>query len=189
VVSTTAGFRGAVSLAVAIAVPQTLGNGDPFPGRDVIIFITAGVVALTLIVQGLLLPAVVRWARLPDDDGPVRERLLASRMATEAALEALDELATELGTSAEVIDSVRGDVEERLRVATAEADEGDGDESLELEQQHQQLRLALLQRERETVVRLRDEGRIDDEVLRSVQSQLDIEEVRLTRSAPDTPGE
>src|SRR3954452_18163189 len=67
VVSATAGFRGAVSLAAALAVPAVVSSGAAFPGRDTIVFVTAGVIAVTLVAQGLLLPAVVRWARLPED--------------------------------------------------------------------------------------------------------------------------
>src|SRR4051795_12386076 len=67
VVSAVAGFRGAVSLAIALSVPAALENGAPFPGRDDIIFVTTGVIVLTLLAQGPLLPAVVRWARLPHD--------------------------------------------------------------------------------------------------------------------------
>jgi monovalent cation/hydrogen antiporter len=66
VVNGVAGFRGAVSLAAALAVPQTVASGEPFPGRDLIVFVTAGVIAVTLL-QALVLPAVVRWARLPQD--------------------------------------------------------------------------------------------------------------------------
>src|SRR3954465_672678 len=69
VVSAVAGFRGAVSLAIALSVPAVLDNGNPFPGRDDIVFVTTGVIVLTLLVQGPLLPAVVRWARLPQDTG------------------------------------------------------------------------------------------------------------------------
>lgn len=63
-----AGFRGAVSLAIALSVPTTLANGDPSPGRADIVFITAGVILLALLVQGPLLPLVLRWANLPDDE-------------------------------------------------------------------------------------------------------------------------
>ncbi len=187
VVSTLAGFRGAVSLAAALAVPATLGNGDPFPSRDIIVFVTAGVVAMTLVVQGLLLPVAVRWAHFPDDDAPVQERQFASRAATEAGLDALPEVAGQLGTSDEVVERVRADFEEHLRVLNAEdGDEEDADATLANEEQYQQLRLALLQRKRETIVRLRDEGRIDDDVLRDMQAKLDIEEVRLNRATPDS---
>ena len=56
VVSSLSGFRGAVSLAAALAVPATVGSGQPFPGRDFIVFVTTGVIIVTLVVQGLLLP-------------------------------------------------------------------------------------------------------------------------------------
>jgi hypothetical protein len=67
VVSAAAGFRGAVSLAIALSVPLTLQDGTTFPARDDIIVVTAGVIVLTLLVQGPLLPVVVRWADLPAD--------------------------------------------------------------------------------------------------------------------------
>jgi Na+/H+ antiporter len=81
VVSTVAGFRGAVSLALALSVPATLSSGEPFPDRDLIVFITTGVVAAALIVQGLLLPTAVRWARLPADTSVLDERRMAYGVA------------------------------------------------------------------------------------------------------------
>lgn len=83
VVTTVAGFRGAVSLAVALSVPTTLPSGQPFPDRDLIVFITAGVVAMTLVVQGLVLPAAIRWAHLPSDERDRTERQLAEQVSTE----------------------------------------------------------------------------------------------------------
>ncbi|WP_425826956.1 Na+/H+ antiporter [Streptomyces fractus] len=65
VVTGLAGFRGAVSLAVALSVPVTLDSGAPFPDRSFIIFVTSGVILVTLVVQGLLLPVAVRWAKFP----------------------------------------------------------------------------------------------------------------------------
>lgn len=88
-VMVAAGFRGAVSLAAALAVPHTLGSGEEFPDRDLIIFVTAGVIAVTLLVQGPLLPRIVRWARLEDDGEAGRERSLAETTALEEARDAL----------------------------------------------------------------------------------------------------
>src|SRR5437016_1108705 len=107
VVSATAGFRGAVSLAAALAVPETVVSGAPFPGRDVIIFVTAGVIVVTLVVQGLLLPVAVRWARLPLDTSVQTERHFAEILATEEALDAIPQLATGLGTDPEVSGRLR----------------------------------------------------------------------------------
>jgi monovalent cation/hydrogen antiporter len=89
VVSGVAGFRGAVSLAAALAVPELVASGGPFPGRDMIIFVTSGVIVVTLVVQGLLLPGVVRWARLLRDTSLENERHLAETVATEEALAAM----------------------------------------------------------------------------------------------------
>ncbi|WP_028047963.1 Na+/H+ antiporter [Cellulomonas sp. URHE0023] len=182
VLSTVAGVRGAVSLAAALAVPTTLASGEPFPDRDLIIFVTAGVVATTLVVQGLLLAPTARWAHLPDDDQVTTERQLAEQVATEDALAAMDDLALELGTDARIVGRLRGEYDKHLRVLRARAsDDESSDPMVRYAEQDTALRLALLGHKRETVLRLRDERRIDDTVLRQVQARLDIEELRLAR--------
>ncbi|WP_251023949.1 hypothetical protein [Arthrobacter sp. ISL-65] len=146
-----------------------------------IIFVTSGVIVVTLVVQGPLLPAVVRWARLPHDKSVDEERQLAEITATEEALTALPGLADDLGTDQKVINRLRREYEERLRVLHASNDQAGDDPALRHDHHDTALRLALLARKRAAVVRLRDESRIDDTVLRQVQTRLDIEEVRLAR--------
>jgi CPA1 family monovalent cation:H+ antiporter len=180
VVTAVAGFRGAVSLALALAVPETLASGAPFPGRDLIVFVTAGVIVVTL-AQGLLLPGVVRWARLAPDTSVEQERHLAETLATEEALAAIPRLAADLGTDPDVAERLRREYDEHQRVLQADSD-GAGDlPALRHEQQYTALRLAVLAHKRATVVDLRDQSRIDDTVLRQVQNRLDMEEVRLSR--------
>ncbi len=99
-VSAVAGFRGAVSLAAVLAVPHTLNSGAPFPDRDLIVLITCGVIVLTLL-QALLLPAVVRFARLPVDTSVAEEVQLAEEFTLDAAIEAIDDTAAELGSGDE----------------------------------------------------------------------------------------
>jgi CPA1 family monovalent cation:H+ antiporter len=181
VVSAVAGFRGAVSLAAALAVPETVASGAPFPDRDLIIFVTAGVIVVTLVVQALLLPGVVRWARLPRDTSVEQERHLAETLATEEALAEIPRLGTELGTDGEIVDRLRREYEKHLRVLHAGDDGADDEPALRYDRQYTALRLAVLEHKRATLVRLRDQRRIDDTVLRLVERQLDIEEVRLTR--------
>ncbi|MDQ1122585.1 Na+/H+ antiporter [Microbacterium trichothecenolyticum] len=120
-VSTVAGFRGAVSLAIALSVPTMTATGDAVPGRDAIVFVTAGVIVLTLLVQGPLLPAVIRWAKLPRDDAAIEEYELAERTISGAALAALDDLALEHGISDRVRDRARREGYERLELANARA--------------------------------------------------------------------
>ena len=212
-VSAVAGFRGAVSLAIALSVPVLRENGDPFPGREDIVFVTTGVIVLTLLVQGPLLPAVVRWARLPEDTGLDDELRLAERALTTTTVTAIPDLADEHGISAEVRDRVSRDYAEHLSLWEATESErrtpaagpgpggdvpGPGVEPallpdrvaiadpspLARDEEYRRLRLALLDRKREVLLRLRREGAIDDSVARRVQTRIDIEELRLTGVEP-----
>ena len=181
VVAAAAGFRGAVSLAAALAVPETLTSGSPFPNRDLIIFVTTGVIVVSLVVQGLALPSVLHWARIPEDTEVEEERRFAERTASEEAYAALDEIAARLGTEEDVIERTRREAEEHLAVLNLDGEHVDEDPALRAETEYAALRLELVAHKRATIVRLRDEGRIDDTVLRQVQANLDVEEVRLSR--------
>ena len=116
-VSTVAGMRGAVSLAIALSVPVGIGGA----GRDEIVFVTAGVILLSLLVQGPLLPAVVRWANPPADTAEIEEYELAERTISGAALAALDDIAVEHGVGQEVLDRVRSEGYLMLEYANARA--------------------------------------------------------------------
>lgn len=180
-VNAIAGFRGAVSLAAALAVPPTLSSGAPFPDRDLIVLIAAGVIVLTLL-QALLLPAVVRFARLPADTGVAEERQLAESFALEAALDALEETAEGLGSHERVVERVRHELSKRRDILAATG--SDGDPVVQHDDQHTALSLALIGTQRAALLQLRDTQRIDDIVLRQVQAVLDAEEVRLLRATP-----
>jgi NhaP-type Na+/H+ or K+/H+ antiporter len=172
------GFRGAVSLAMALGVPQTTPDGAPFPGRDLIVFVTCGVIVATLLVQGLTLPGMVRWARLPVDDRVESERHKAEKVATRAALDAVPVEAERLGADPELVAKL--EAEYRLHADALGQVDADGRPS-SAEADFDALRLAVLAHKRAAVVQLRDDQHIDDIVLREVQAQLDAEEVRLTR--------
>lgn len=177
--SSAIGFRGAVSLAAALAVPETVVGGGPFPFREEIVLITSGVVVLTLIVQAVLLPAIIRVARLPEDTELEKEIQLAQSAAAEEAFEALPEIAAEVGVSDVVLKRVRAEYEHHLDVVRAK--EAGDEEVARSEVEYAALRLELIAHKRATIVRLRDEEAIDDIVLRTIQRKLDVEEVRLSR--------
>src|SRR5215208_1199516 len=86
------GMRGAVSMAAALALPETTEGGVPFPERDLLIFLAFSVIVSTLVLQGLTLPLVIRGLGIEDDGGAVREELHARKSATEAALVRLEDL-------------------------------------------------------------------------------------------------
>ncbi|MEU6078646.1 Na+/H+ antiporter [Micromonospora sp. NPDC047074] len=173
-----AGFRGAVSLAAALAVPVATSTGDRVHDRDLIIFATAVVILLTMLVQGTTLPAVVNWAGLVGDSRRLDEVRLARVRATEAALAALPEVADRLGAAPGAVDRIRTDYQRHLDDARST----DPDRSADQEQDRdldRRLRLAVLEHKRREITRLRDTKEIDDIVLREVQAALDIEEIRL----------
>ncbi|MBT2498566.1 Na+/H+ antiporter [Agromyces sp. ISL-38] len=181
VVSAVAGFRGAVSLAVALAVPLTFATGEVFPGRDQIIFVAAGVVLLTLVVQGVLLPPVLRWAQFAPDHSIDDELVAAHRASTAAAVDAVDELGDALGITGPVRARVLAEYRDRLAVVNADAGDA-GDRSLiEQDREEVALRLAVLERKRDVMIALRDRHAISDTTLITMQARLDREELRLTQ--------
>lgn len=179
IVSSIAGFRGAVSLAIALSVPLALDDGTPLPGRYDVIFISAGVIVLTMLVQGPLLPIVVRWAKLPDE--PADEELRMAELAiASAAVSALDHLAQELGTSADIRGRLAAEYRSHLAVTQELKAGSDAATTMQSRQEETTLRQAVLERKREALLELRLAGTVDDTVARRIQTRLDVEEQRLT---------
>ncbi|SCG69292.1 Na+/H+ antiporter [Micromonospora inositola] len=170
-----AGFRGAVSLAAALAVPVATSAGTPVRERDLIIFVTVTVIVLTMLIQGTTLPAVVTWARLMGDEERADEVRTARIRATEAGLAALPEVAAELGASQDAVDRLRSDYQEHLDDVRSPEDH----QTAEERETARRLRLRLLEHKRREITRLRDSNEIDDAVQREVQAAIDIEEIRL----------
>jgi Na+/H+ antiporter len=174
-----AGMRGAVSLAAALAIPLTTDTGAPFPDRELIVFLTFAVILGTLVVQGLTLPAVIRAVRLRADGLAEKEEAKARIHAAEAAMARLEELVDEEWVRDDTAERLRGLFtfrRERFRSRFDPESDRDADErSLS----YQRLLRELLEAERGAVLKLQRDGRINDEVLRRVVRELDLEEERL----------
>ena len=173
-------MRGAVSLAAALAIPLSTDAGEAFPGRDLILFLTFAVIFGTLVIQGLTLPAVIRFLHLEDDgEDDARELAQARIHAASAALLRLDELAEEDWVRPDTVERVRGGYDFRRNRFSAWLDGGD-DGSIEARSRDfQRLRRELLNAERAAVHELRRSGEISDEVARRVERDLDLEDARL----------
>lgn len=173
------GMRGGLSLAAALALPFTLTSSVPFPQRDLIIFFTFCVILLTLVGQGLSLGPIIRLLDLEQDGADAREHALAHLVAARAALSRLDELAGEEQVPQDALARLRAQYAHKLETLS-EAMDGAGDERFPgHEPAQQQLRREVLAAERAAIIGLRDQGRIDDETLRLVERELDLEEQRL----------
>jgi len=106
------GVRGAVSLAAALALPFALPSGEGFPYRDLILFVSFGVIFVTLVGTGLLLPAVVRWLGVAKDGrsehvAEHEAEIAARREALDAALKSLDAMTDDRELSDEVVKLLR----------------------------------------------------------------------------------
>ncbi len=178
-VSSWAGFRGAVSLAAALAVPATTRSGAGFPDRSLLIFIVCVVILVTVLVQGSTLPVVVRWARMPEDIAHAQELQLARTRSAEAALEALPVVAGQLGANEELLRRLRNEYERHAEVIAAGTGSAETNDLVEKYALVRQVRLGVLEHKRRAVTQLRDQNHIDDIVLREVQADMDLEEVRL----------
>jgi CPA1 family monovalent cation:H+ antiporter len=173
------GMRGAVSLAAALALPLTTDAGSSFPDRNLIIFLTFSVIVATLVFEGLTLPLLIRVLN-PEDDGLAEKEEAKARIhAAEAAIARLDELLDEEWVREDTAERMRGLYgfrQERFRSRF----DPDGDSSAdERSRDYQRLRRELLDAERQAVQELRRQGRIDDDVMRVVVRDLDLEDARL----------
>jgi len=173
------GMRGAVSLAAALALPLETDAGTPFPGRDLILFLTFSVILATLVGQGLTLPLVIRSLGLEDDGNEDREDAKARIHAAEAALFRLEELVEQDWVREDTAERVRGMYHFRTDRFRARLDDGDDGSIESRSQDYQRLRRELLDAERQALVDLRRSGAISNEVWIRVGRDLDLEDQRL----------
>src|SRR5215470_14863799 len=170
------GMRGVISLAAAIALPQTLANGAPFSQRQLIIFLAFSVILVTLVLQGLTLPPLIRALGLAGVTGRNTEEEEARRAILKAALRRLDTVReSERADFAKVFDDL--ELHYRDRLATLREEEADVRSARH--RRFVELSRELLQVERRTAIRLRNEGRINDELLRQLERELDLAESRF----------
>jgi CPA1 family monovalent cation:H+ antiporter len=173
------GMRGSVSLAAALAIPLSTDAGQRFPDRDLVIFLTFAVIFATLVLQGMTLKPLIRTLGVEDDGEEEREEEKARLKASEAAIGRIDELADEDWTYDDSIDRARrayGYRRDRFRARFDEDDDGAYEQRAD---QYQRLVREVLDAQRQELLRLRNEGRISDEVRRRVERDFDLEESRL----------
>ena len=181
VVTGWAGMRGAVSLAAALALPLETDAGAPLPERDLILFITFALILVTVVGQGLTLPALIRRLGLREDGSEeeaeeVRARLAAAR----AALARLEELAAEEWVRDDTVERVRRAYEFRHRRFSVRAGHVEDEDAIEDRSlAYQRLLHQLYDAQRRALVELRNAGRISSPVMHRVERELDLEESRL----------
>lgn len=168
------GMRGIVSLAAALALPTALPNGDPFPARDLIIFLTFFVIATTLIGQGLSLTPLIRKLKVGSDWSMVEEQNLVRTALSNAANQLIDSHLKEASAPTEWVDQLRSEIRDRVALATPEGLKLTAQGELVLH-----LRRAIIKAERKELIRLWRDNAISDEVMRHHEEILDYQEAQL----------
>lgn len=194
-------MRGGDSLVIALALPLRTATGEPFPARELIIFLTFAVIFDTLVLQGLTLKPLLRWLRLQDGGELDDEEAHARRVAAEVGLRRLDEEGRRDGVDPEVLGSLRKQYAARVDRWSARDRDAHGAEDTDhrgladrdgsgAERDatgYRRLRTAMIDAERRAIIELRDRHAIGDEVLRRVQRDLDLETMLLESGEDDAP--
>jgi len=170
------GMRGIVSLAAALALPLTINGTEPFPHRNLIIFITFTVIFSTLVLQGLTLPHLIKWFGIKSDGREHEEEHQARLRIASSVIEHIEENYSLLPD--EVLNQVKTKYE--IRIQRLQKDVA-APRKMDDEQIHEfhRIQQELLSKERKFIITLRNESKISAEVLRRLEYELDLEETRL----------
>jgi len=179
------GMRGVIALAAAISLPELVQDGTPFPQRDVLIFLTFFVILITLVAQGLSLPLLIRSLGLVSSASFDGEEKLARRHMLSAAMDHLLDLRTKAMPQEEkVLADLLCEYQDRFEEAntTSTPDTPDRQNYEEYRSLRNKLRLV----ERSALLGLRDRNEIRDEVLRTLERELDLTDVRFLLPVHDS---
>jgi CPA1 family monovalent cation:H+ antiporter len=174
------GVRGAVSLAAALALPFALPDGESFPYRDLILFVSFGVIFITLVGLGLGLPPVVRWlgvaqAGRAEHAAEHESEIAARREALGAALKSLDAITDDRELSDEVVKLLRARHETRVNQLPVSLDP----DAHDISTAGTALTRELISAERKFIHMLLRDGKITDDIRRRIERDLDLEEASL----------
>nr|WP_068890817.1 Na+/H+ antiporter [Pedobacter panaciterrae] len=180
-----AGMRGVVSLASALAIPLTLSNGNAFPHRNMILFITFVVILVTLVFQGLTLPLFLKWLKIEEIDGAIPEDEQMESIRLELAKECVNHLDAKYSVEMsqfETIARIKEQLERSIRATERTLTEQTQKEEIgSVRKLYRKIMLELVLLRRNGLKRLKATKKYDHEVLRDMEDSLDLEEARLNK--------
>jgi Na+/H+ antiporter len=183
-----AGMRGVVSLAAALAIPLAGSNGQPFPYRNLILFITFVVILMTLVLQGLTLPWLIRKVNpadiFPQVPQEVQETNIRRKIAR-ASLKVLEKKYPDQQTENHYLNNLREKLNLDLLFFNADTQPAT-DEDHNTLRNYQAMYLELLEQQRKTLNEMNQHDEVDEELIRKYLSIIDIEEFRIRAKTPQT---
>ncbi len=173
-------MRGVLALAAAISLPTVLENGAPFPERNFIIFLTFCVIFVTLVLQGLTLPAVIRKLGLAVGGERNLEEQQARLLILNTVLDYLKDLSRQSKSDhKEIYEDMIRHYKTRATLVEGGGEEMKPEREIALARYERNLTQELRALERSTAVMLRNEDKINDEMLRTIERELDLTEARF----------
>lgn len=181
------GMRGVVSLAAALSLPTTLSDGVPFEQRNLILFLTFSIIFVTLVMQGLSLPPLIRWLGIGGNAEEQQEELTARFRVLSAAIAAIEKAPASMDEpELHDVEDLLHRYKHRLEAITVfdriSHSPGSVDEQAQITSERHHRRSELIRQiiavERRTLLELRDEGTAGDDVLRRLERELDLTETR-----------
>ncbi len=180
-----AGMRGVVSLASALAIPLTLVSGEIFPHRNLILFITFVVILVTLVFQGLTLPLFLKLLNVKevDEHTPAADQMEAIRLQlAKESIALLDQKYAKEIAAHETVARTREQLERSIQLTEMTLNEQTKKEELaSVRELNRNILLELTSLRRTSLNRMRRQKLYDDEVIRDIEHNLDLEEARLNR--------
>jgi len=166
-------------MAAALSIPLVIGNGQPFPGRDLLIFLASTTILLTLVVNGLALPLFIRWLGVRGDGMAEREERAARIALAQAGSSALRDALSRMSRPEEIAlaSRIAGNYERLLLRLSANAARRVNLDALATIERN--LMIKALHAERAELVEMRNNGVINDETMRVIEAEIDDAEASL----------
>lgn len=176
------GMRGVVSLAAALSIPLTLNSGAAFPNRDLILFITFTVILVTLVLQGLTLPLVVKWINMPDPDLTIsyeQQRQLIRKKISHLSLKILNEDYAEHTVNNDMVKAVKLRYTADIELLKDWENEDNGEKATEFYKDYREIMARLLKEQRALLHDLNKNENVSDVLVKQQLELLDLEEEKL----------
>lgn len=179
-----AAMRGVVSLAAALSIPAFLPNGEAFPHRNIILFVTFVIILITLVGQGLLLAPILKLLNIQDAGSELpeeKQEVILMRKLKETALHKLENDFSELAVSNSLVRHQKHKLENEMMLMADKAQcmASTGDYVTAINQNKDVLR-QIIQAQRNELHRMKKEKIFDDHVMRTIEMQLDFDEAKIT---------
>lgn len=176
-----AGMRGVVSLAAALSIPVLIREGEPFPYRNLILFVTFVVILVTLVLQGLTLPWLIRNVNLQDQHRAIAEEeqeRIIQRTIAESSLQFLEKEAGPEGLASGQLANLYARLKTELNLLSQEPEEGlNAPEATRAN--YYRTHLGLLQQQRVWLGELNHRAEFDEELIRKYFAFIDLEEFKV----------